>query len=40
MNSPGKIWLLVVYAVNQAMDGRVSLYYGDTRLEHNCIPRG
>jgi hypothetical protein len=24
----------------QALDGRVSLFYGDTRLEHNCIPRG
>ncbi len=24
----------------QALDGRVSLFYGDTRLEHTCIPRG
>jgi len=24
----------------QALDGRVSLFYGDTRLEHICIPRG
>ncbi len=26
--------------IYQALDGRVSLYYGDTRLEHTCIPRG
>ena len=24
----------------QALDGRVSLYYGDTRLEHSAIPGG
>ncbi|HXY23790.1 MAG TPA: ISNCY family transposase [Candidatus Acidoferrum sp.] len=24
----------------QGLDGRVSLYYSDTRLEHTCIPRG
>jgi hypothetical protein len=24
----------------QALDGQVSLYYGDTRLEHTCVPAG
>jgi transposase len=24
----------------QNLDGRVSLFYGDTRLQHTCIPRG
>jgi transposase len=26
--------------IYQALDGRVSLYYGDTRLEHSAIPGG
>jgi len=26
--------------IYQALDGRVSLYYGDTRLEHAAIPGG
>jgi transposase len=26
--------------IYQALDGRVSLYYGDTRLEHSAIPEG
>lgn len=26
--------------IHQALDGRVSLYYGDTRLEHSALPGG
>jgi len=26
--------------IYQALDGRVSLYYGDTRLEHSALPGG
>ncbi len=26
--------------IYQALDGRVSLYYGDTRLQHSSLPGG